>query len=356
MPNGLADLWSQFTFLWSDLSPLGTADEYLRMTRQGNKSTSIRSVRDRISPLFFRITKSQLQLPRPRFRILKSEMSPLQRRIYKGIASRFLTQVAEAPHDRDTLREWRRARAIRLLQVAVNPALLRRRCEEFRLPALDLSGIPLSEAIEHYAEYEMPNKVVLACSLTRQLCAEGNKVLLWSTFVHNLAMLAKELRDLNPVVVYGEVPILATDSDDFGREALIGRFRKDPNCRVLIANPAACAESISLHMTCHHAIYVDRSFNCAHYLQSLDRIHRLGLPESARTFYHLLIASSSIDEIVDARLKEKMRNMRNVVEGDLPGSLPGYWSEDLGDEETVDLALVEKHIKGLFSSRERKAK
>ena len=45
------------------------------------------------------------------------------------------------------------------------------------------------------------------------------------------------------------------------------------------ANPAAAGEGISLHTVCHHAIYVDRSFNATEFMQSMDRIHRYGLDE-----------------------------------------------------------------------------
>ena len=92
-------------------------------------------------------------------------------------------------------------------------------------------------------------------------------------------------------------------------------------------------------------MYLDRSFNCAHYIQSLDRIHRLGLKPNDRISYHLILAKDSIDETVNRRLREKMRNMRDVVEGDFPVELPGYWSEDLGEEEDRDFDLVERHIK-----------
>ncbi len=145
-----------------------------------------------------------------------------------------------------------------------------------------------------------------------------------------------------------------TDSEDLNRESLIKRFKLDKECRVLIANPAACAESISLHTACHDAIYLDRSFNCAHYLQSLDRIHRLGLSSSVKTCYHILLAEETVDEVVHNRLKVKMQTMRQVLEGDLPRSIPGYWSDDLGEEENVDLTAVEKHIKSLLPVRERK--
>jgi len=351
MPNGLPDLWSQFTFLWFDQKPLGTSDDYLIDVQKQSPAKAMVTVRSKISPLFFRITKSQLKLPRPSFRIMKCEMSPLQGRIYRGIAARFLAQSKESPTGREALREWRRARAVRLLQVASNPTLLRKRCDEFQLPPMDIRNLELREAIDHYAQYETPNKINVACKLVRAICGRGDKAIIWSTFIHNLEMLAKKIGDLNPVVVHGGVPFVASSEEDFSRELLLSRFRDDNQCLVLIANPAACAESISLHNACHHAVYLDRSFNCAHYLQSLDRIHRLGLTREQKTHYYVLESVESIDTIVDTRLREKMRLMRDVIEADLPGKVPGYWSEDLGDEETEDLQLVETHIKSLFTAK-----
>lgn len=144
------------------------------------------------------------------------------------------------------------------------------------------------------------------------------------------------------------LPFGLANEDDFSREFLISKFRDDPHAHVLIANPAACAESISLHKVCHHALYLDRSFNCAHYLQSLDRIHRLGLAENEHTFYYIFQSAGSIDEVIHARLREKMKRMREIIESDLPGRMPGYWSEDLGEDETVDLDLVEQHVREIL--------
>jgi SNF2 family DNA or RNA helicase len=353
MPNGLPDLWSQFTFLWRDQLPLGTSESYLLELQEKDTENALVNARNRISPLFFRITKRQLGLPRATFRILKCELSPLQARIYNGVAARFLSKTGEAPRDRDALREWRRARAIRLLQIATNPSLLRNRCDEFKLPPMNVKDLPLREGIDHYAEYELPNKIASVCSLAQNLCDEGNKVLIWSTFVNNLLMIADLLKDFSPAVIHGGVPLSTTDADELSREHLISKFKSIPECKVLIANPAACAESISLHKVCHHAIYLDRSFNCAHYLQSLDRIHRLGLELNERTYYYLIIASHTIDEVVHIRLKEKMNKMRRVVESDLPGKINGYWTEDLGDEEAIDFDLVEEHIQSISTASER---
>lgn len=352
MPNGLPDLWSQFTFLWPKQLPLGTADTYLRSIQGTNAKKVFRDVKRKIDPLFFRITKSELGLPKPNFKLIKCTLKPLQWRIYTGVAERFLSRVREAPHERNALREWRKARAVRLLQVAVNPVLLRHGVDEFRLPPLTLDNQSLATLIARYGEFEVPSKIEQACAVAREVCEKRGKVIIWSTFVHNLTMLEHYLKDLNPVVVHGGVPYGASEEEEQTREWLIRRFKQDQMCQALIANPAACAESISLHTVCHDAIYVDRSFNCAHYLQSLDRIHRLGLSKDQKTTYYLLLGRDTIDEIVHTRLLDKMQKLQDLIEGDLPGAVAGYWSDDLGEEEEErDFSLVEQHISRVGSGR-----
>ena len=81
----------------------------------------------------------------------------------------------------------------------------------------------------------------------------------------------------------------------------------------MVANPAACGEGISLHTVCHHAIYLDRNYNAAQYLQSEDRIHRLGLPPEQETFVEILQAPGTIDESVDRRLSHKIDKMAQVL-------------------------------------------
>src|SRR3546814_10790138 len=58
------------------------------------------------------------------------------------------------------------------------------------------------------------------------------------------------------------------------REAIIDGFHRAPGQAILIANPQAVGESISLHKACRTAIYFDRAFNAGRYIQSKDRIHR----------------------------------------------------------------------------------
>ena len=102
---------------------------------------------------------------------------------------------------------------------------------------------------------------------------------------------------------------------------------------VLVANPAACAESISLHKACSHAIYYDLSYNCAQYLQSLDRIHRVGGSESKVSHYHFLQYEDTLDQDIFSNVLRKANNMSAIIDEECP-----VYSLDMFSEEDELLA------------------
>lgn len=81
----------------------------------------------------------------------------------------------------------------------------------------------------------------------------------------------------------------------------------------MVANPAAASEGISLHSICHHAIYLDRTFNAAHYLQSEDRIHRFGLRKDQETIIEIVECADTVDETVRTRLGFKIGEMAKAL-------------------------------------------
>jgi SNF2 family DNA or RNA helicase len=235
---------------------------------------------------------------------------------------------------------------IRLLQAASNPALLTEYSEEFKLPPLTASGLTVSQLIEKYPDFEVPAKITSAVSLIRKLTSEKKKVVVWTSFVHNIRMLLKLLKDAAPLPVYGGIALSDKEDSEVNREKIIEKFNSNPAFKILIANPAACAESISLHRACQDAIYLDRTFNCAHYMQSKDRIHRVGLRPDAEINYYILQGTETIDEVVDARLTVKQQRMLELLEGDFSNvnfdSGEDVVSED-ADEE-VDFKETLKQI------------
>ena len=94
----------------------------------------------------------------------------------------------------------------------------------------------------------------------------------------------------------------------FNRESELEKFKNNDDYNVLIAIPASLAESVSLHKQCHHAIYVDRTYNGGHYMQSLKRIHRVGLKDII-TSYYIIESKDCIDQEIAINLAEKKRNL-----------------------------------------------
>jgi SNF2 family DNA or RNA helicase len=344
-PNSLLDLWTQFTFLWPNPPLLGERDSF-RVSLEEQEATST-SIRNSIRPFFWRVKKSDLRLPRPTFHRIRVDMHDYQRRIYDAIASKVLKDTVKAPEDRTKLRAWRRAKLVRLVQTASNPSLLTEYSTEFRIPPLDASDLPVDQLIERYSEFETPAKLECAAKLARQLVRRGQKVLVWTTFVHNIRTLESMLRDLGPLSIFGEVPKDDEEDDEHNREQIIRQFRTTPAALVLIANPAACAESVSLHRICRHAIYLDRTFNGAQFMQSLDRIHRVGLGPRDRVHYYLLEADDSVDLIIDARLEEKRQRMLRLLEDDVPVMSLESSANDISEdgEEEKDFSAVVAQLK-----------
>lgn len=121
---------------------------------------------------------------------------------------------------------------------------------------------------------------------------------------------------------------------------------------MLITNPQTLGEGISLHDVCHDAVYVDRSYNAGQYLQSIDRIHRLGLGSDVVTNVYFLESQSSIDLRIEARLAQKIRSMADflddpsLAESSIPYPIDEESAELLLAIEMVELDDIFDHLSG----------
>jgi SNF2 family DNA or RNA helicase len=205
----------------------------------------------------------------------------------------------------------------------------------------------LSELILSYSSYETPKKFDMLASLVAANASEGRKTLVWTNFVTNLIDLSQRvLAPYSPAVVYGAIPSSA-DPLPGTREGELNRFREDAACGVLIANPAAMSEGVSLHHACHDAIYLDRTFNAGQYLQSLDRIHRLGLPPGTQTTMTFLVSEGTIDESVDQRVRVKAERLSEMLAD------PNLVTMALPDDESYGNWIDEEDLDALFGHLSR---
>jgi SNF2 family DNA or RNA helicase len=350
VPNSLEDLWSQMTFLWPNPKILGTSDEYKdRIASYG--SDAAEDIKKDLRPFYWRIHKSQLKLKAPKYHWINIKMRPYQQAIYDALAVKVLAEVIKAPNERVKLRAWRKARTIRLLQTASNPSLLGQYSEEFEIPPMDATGLSINELIEEYPKYEMSPKLEAIVDLVNKLVKKKEKVLIWTSFIHNIKTLGGLLKKYDPRIIYGDVPKDISENESFNREKMIRDFKESNKYNVLIANPSACAESVSLHKVCHHAIYVDRTFNCSQYMQSLDRIHRIGLEPNEQIHYYIFQTKNSIDEVIKERLKEKQKRMLQLLEDDfaLLDLEASYKDITEDSEQDADFNAIIKHLKTHYS-------
>ena len=121
MPNDARDLWTQLTFLWPLNYPLGNQIQYNDYVQK----RGIGRYKDKITPWFNRITKVDLDLPKPIFKNYRIDLGPIQREIYDVIAAKTLQEIQDANiREQSKLQKFRIAKMVRLLQTASNPSML----------------------------------------------------------------------------------------------------------------------------------------------------------------------------------------------------------------------------------------
>ncbi len=327
-PNGARDLENLLSFVWP-----GHGRRVVTQAVAGGDLAYASSV---LRPLFTRTTKKELGLPPFQPVIRPVPLEGLHREIYDALVGRYSARAELARDDFDSLGKA----MLRLLMAATSPALLvegstKHEPVSFQVPPLDIpDGESLYTLLQNLSQHELPPKYRVVREIVSGNAAVGRKTLVWSTFVRSITTLQGLLSEFGPAVVHGGTP---------DREEQLRRFREDPDCHVLISNPATLGEGISLHHECHDAVYVDRDFMAGRFLQSLDRIHRLGLAPGTETRVTVLAATETIDEIVATRLAEKLEFMGSILDDPSVRALG-----DLQEERQVASGMDEADIRAVL--------
>ncbi len=298
MPQQPSDIQSQLDFLWPG-------------TGLGAQIAGGASPRTVLGQLYVRTTKEELGLPKPKRHFVQVPMAKGQMALYAIVRDEALRQFSSLRLERNIDLIGAKRSVMRLLQLSANPVLALRSISE------DAVG-PDSGIVEAVLSEGPSTKMRAVADMARDFAAQGRKSVIWTIFTDTILEIERMLADLNPVTLYGMVPS-GESTDPETREGRISRFHKDPKCMVMIANPAAAGEGISLHKVCHDAIYIDRSYVTTHYLQSIDRIHRLGLPEGVETNIYIFQTMAPkglgcIDHSVSRRLANKLRALQVLLD------------------------------------------
>ena len=154
-------------------------------------------------------------------------------------------------------------------------------------------------------------KMDALASLMTDLMSESpdTKVLVWARFIRDIEAIAEELKEYEPLCLYGKTSAQA--------ESILSAFRTLKKHRVLVLNQQTGAFGLNLQVA-SASIHYSYDYSYELWKQSLDRIYRAG-QEKPVTHYPL-ICKGTVDEEVMMALRNKenaveaiMRNPKSVI-------------------------------------------
>jgi len=345
IPKSFSDIYNLFDFLWPENETIesGTRIKLQSLEKSDKIDEAKEILESRVGPLFYRVRKKDLGLTKPKFHdpIILS-MNKYEKTIYDAIEKQIRAySMDDYLLNIDFVNKLKRGRIIRMRQTVSYLPLLNKAIESYD-ENIFKNLKDLRYIVRDYDKLEVPAKVDFLTKKVKELKADKQKIVIWTNFVGTIEKLKSYFSNelgFYCESIYGKTPVQQTSIKvERTREQIRDEFvNKDSGLDILIANPAACAESISLHKTCHHAIYYDLTYNCAQYLQSLDRIHRVGGSEKIEAHYYFLQYANSIDQDILNNLRRKAERMSRIIDQDYT-----IYSLDMFDDEEDELKAYDR--------------
>ena len=128
-----------------------------------------------------------------------------------------------------------------------------------------------------------------------ECAASGRKAIVFSQWVQTLTELRSRLARFNPTEYHGQVP-------NQKRDAVISRFREDPNCHVILMSYGAGSVGLNLQFASYVFLF-DRWWNPAVEDQAINRAHRIGAQRAVTVTRFL--ALNTIEQRINEVLERK---------------------------------------------------
>jgi len=278
-PNSPADLVEQFNFV-----DFGFTFEGVPIPTDRSAALPIVQAAIEARGLYVRNLKAAVLpgLPGKTFRQVKVEMQPAQAELYRRAAQALADELRDISDDEFNRRITNYLnRRTTLLQLCSDP----------------------SAVVKHYEE--TPAKFAALDDILARLIGEANeKVVLWSFYTRTIDRVVERYARFCPVRYDGTVAAVEE------RQDAVRRFQEDETTKLFIGNPAAAGAGLTLHRA-RYAVYESMSNQAAHYLQSLDRIHRRGQQRAVE--YLILTCTGTIEELEYARLLQKEKAAQRLL-------------------------------------------
>ncbi len=291
--NSLRDLWSIFAFVEPGL--LGSEASFRRRFEnpiaEGDE-TAAHQLRSRLEPFVLRRTKEDVarELPERTEQIIECDLSPLQRRLYRGIAEAARRDVianigGENGMEGATVHVL--AALTRLRQVCAHPGLI--------LP-------------EYIDEPEASGKFDAFLETVEEVLSGGHKVLVFSAFASMLKIMRTALQKRDVVLGY-----LDGSTKDRDRQAEVERFMSADGPPVFLCSLKAGGVGLTLTAADYVVLY-DPWWNPAVERQAIDRTHRIGQTRPVTAYR--MVTAGSVEEKIRALAERKSALSRSVIKAD----------------------------------------
>jgi superfamily II DNA or RNA helicase len=291
--NSLRDLWSIFAFVEPGL--LGSEASFRRRFEnpiaEGDE-TAAHQLRSRLEPFVLRRTKEDVarELPERTEQIIECDLSPLQRRLYRGIAEAARRDVianigGENGMEGATVHVL--AALTRLRQVCAHPGLI--------LP-------------EYIDEPEASGKFDAFLETVEEVLSGGHKVLVFSAFASMLKIMRTALKKREVVLGY-----LDGSTKDRDRQAEVERFMSADGPPVFLCSLKAGGVGLTL-TAADYVILYDPWWNPAVERQAIDRTHRIGQTRPVTAYR--MVTAGSVEEKIRALAERKSALSRSVIKAD----------------------------------------
>lgn len=132
---------------------------------------------------------------------------------------------------------------------------------------------------------------------------QSGKLVIWTNYLKNVVELVKRYNK------YGAAPFSGQVSTK-ERQETVAKFQDlQSSIQILVAVPAAGGVGITL-TAAQSAVYVDKTWNAEHWLQSIDRIHRIG---QTGTVNIISLHAGRVDELIAKNLTRKSRFQSEIL-------------------------------------------
>lgn len=150
-------------------------------------------------------------------------------------------------------------------------------------------------------------KIDRAVDLVEQITANGEKVVIFTSFKEVTAVLAELLKSYNPLVCTGD------SSEGFIEESK-DQFQQDDVHKVFIATWQKMGTGLTLNRS-SNVIFIDTPYTAADKMQAEDRCHRIGTKSTVNIY--TLITAGTVDERVQEIVNKKEALSDYLVDGQI---------------------------------------